>query len=395
MDDRPVGPPDYRPNALHQAIVAVDLLSRIPPALISPALAGMAAIAAWPWREPALQVAAGLATLLAILVDGVSLSLLPHRGRSYGPPTPPLLALALLRSGIVFVLGALWPTWVAVALALLVHLALTIAQLYATWVEPFRLAVTHVDLPTRQVDAPRPLRILHVSDVHFEGWTPRERELLARARELAPDLILMTGDYLNLSSVHDPDAQQEVRALLADLAAIAPTYAITGSPPVDRSEVVPAIFDGLPITWLMDEWVDRTVAGHRLRLVGLRSSQKRQRDVPRLLHLLADGETEDFTILLYHSPDLMPEAVACGVDLYLAGHTHGGQLSLPFFGALVTSSEFGKRYESGLYREGDTVLYVSRGLGMEGLGAPRARFFAPPELILFTLTAAADPPGRS
>ena len=94
-------------------------------------------------------------------------------------------------------------------------------------------------------------------------------------------------------------------------------------------------------------------------------------------------------MLLYHTPDLMPQASALGMDLYLAGHTHGGQWRLPGFGSIFTSSRYGKRYEMGLYREGDTVLYVSRGMGMEGFGMPRARLFCPPEVVSITLSAEA------
>jgi predicted MPP superfamily phosphohydrolase len=79
--------------------------------------------------------------------------------------------------------------------------------------------------------------------------------------------------------------------------------------------------------------------------------------------------------------------VGCA-DLYLCGHTHGGQIRLPLFGAVITSSDFWKRYEMGRYEEGNTVLYISRGLGMEGKGAPRARFLAPPEIVLWTLSSA-------
>lgn len=99
-----------------------------------------------------------------------------------------------------------------------------------------------------------------------------------------------------------------------------------------------------------------------------------------------------FTLLLYHSPDLMPEAARAGVDLFLAGHTHGGQIRLPLIGALVTSSIYWKRYEMGLYTEGHTRLYVSRGIGMEGLGAPRARFLCPPEIELFELRGTENEP---
>ena len=68
------------------------------------------------------------------------------------------------------------------------------------------------------------------------------------------------------------------------------------------------------------------------------------------------------------------------VDLFLAGHTHGGQVALPFYGAIVTFSRFGKRFEAGLHRVANTWLYVNRGLGMEGGPAPRVRFCARPEV---------------
>jgi hypothetical protein len=165
-------------------------------------------------------------------------------------------------------------------------------------------------------------------------------------------------------------------------------YAITGSPSVDLKDVVPRIFDKLPITWLLDGVAHLNIKGHTIRLVGLRCTRERSRDVPRLRRLLATASGDSFTVLLYHSPDLMPEAVELGVDLYLCGHTHGGQIRLPLFGALITSSDFWKRYEMGRYEENDTTLYVSRGLGMEGLGAPRARFLSPPEVIVWTLSAA-------
>jgi predicted MPP superfamily phosphohydrolase len=92
------------------------------------------------------------------------------------------------------------------------------------------------------------------------------------------------------------------------------------------------------------------------------------------------------TVLLYHSPDLVQEAAAHKIDLYLGGHTHGGQLRLPFYGAIVTMSKYGKRYEAGLFQEGATKMYISRGIGFEGLGLPRARFLCLPEIVNVELT---------
>ena len=100
-----------------------------------------------------------------------------------------------------------------------------------------------------------------------------------------------------------------------------------------------------------------------------------------------------FTLLLMHSPDGIAEAVMRGVDVVLSGHTHGGQVRLPFFGAPHTHTLLGRRMSDGYYagrrlrraigiRPGRTQLYVTRGLGVSGLAL---RFLAPPELTLITL----------
>jgi hypothetical protein len=378
----------YRPTILHAALVFTELLGRISPWALLPAWLALAAIACWPWGSLRLPIA--VVVFIAIVGDGLSLSLLPRRRRSFGPATPPLLALALLRAGIAFLFGLAWTSMWAVGITLAVEAALTVVVLYSTWIEPFRVGVTEATLHSPKLAAPAPLRLLHISDIHVERCALREERVLNLVPELDHDVLVLTGDYLNLSYVRDEQAQADAVAFLRALCerTDGPVFAVSGSPPVDAEGVVPAIFRDLPIVWLLDRVADVEVKGHTLRLVGLRCSGEDRRDAPVLQRLLADGLARDdgrFTILLYHTPDLMPEAAALGVDLYLCGHTHGGQLRLPLFGAVVTSSAFGKRYEMGRYREGRTTLYVSRGLGMEGLGAPRARFLAPPEIVVWTL----------
>jgi predicted MPP superfamily phosphohydrolase len=393
-------PPGYPTSALHTAFIVTDLMGEISPLLLTPAWLALAAIACWSWNE--LRIAAAVLALAFTTLDGIGLALLPKLERSFGPVTPPLLALALGHTAIIFVAGLLWPTshaspggfaaaWPGLVVSGALNLAVSAAFLHATWVEPFRIGVTQTQLHSAKLSGSAPLRLLQLSDLHVERITSRERALLRIVEELAPDIIVITGDYLNLSYVHDPQAQADVHDLLARLCEIArgPIYAITGSPPVDFHNVVPAIFEDLPITWLMDAIEEIHVNGHTVRLVGVRCTRERRQDVPRLRRLLSGSSERPFTLLLYHSPDLMPEAVELGVDLYLCGHTHGGQIRLPFFGAIITSSDFWKRYEMGCYEEGNTTLYVSRGLGMEGFGTPRARFLAPPEIVLWTLSGQA------
>lgn len=385
-------PPEYRPRWLHFVLVFTELVGRVPPLKLSPALLAMVAIACWPWGN--LRVAAAATSLAFLLLDGAGLALLPKLNRSFGPVTPPLLALTLVRSSLTFCAGLLSLTPVTLYSVITAQLGISAISLYATWIEPFRIQVTREELRSPKLQSAEFLRLVHISDLHVEKTTARERKVLELVEDLKPALIALTGDYLNLSSVRDPAAQKEAQNLLADLCERArsgyrsdvPVYAITGSPPVDLKGVVPEIFEGLPITWLLDEVVDLDYSDLNVSIVGLRCTRERVRDASRLRELVVGIPEERLVVLLYHSPDLMPEAVELGVDLYLCGHTHGGQIRLPLIGAVITSSEFWKRYEMGRYDEGGTTLYVSRGLGMEGLGAPRARFLSPPEITEWTLS---------
>jgi hypothetical protein len=227
---------------------------------------------------------------------------------------------------------------------------------------------------------------LHISDLHVERLTRREARLLALVQEAAPDLILITGDYLNLSYTRDDTAHSQVSQLLAQLSAPHGVYAVLGSPPVDERDVVPALFEDLPISLLMNESAVVELDEQRhLVIMGLDCTHHLPTDAAALSRLVSTSPNHQPNVLLYHAPDLMPEAAGHGIDLYLCGHTHGGQVRLPVIGAILTSSQLGKRYEMGLYREGRTHMYVSRGVGLEGLSAPRVRFLAPPEITLITL----------
>ncbi len=91
------------------------------------------------------------------------------------------------------------------------------------------------------------------------------------------------------------------------------------------------------------------------------------------------------TVLVYHFPDDIFEVAPHKVDLYLAGHTHGGQVAFPSYGALMTSSVFAKQFEAVLYPVDETWLYVNRGIGMEGDRAARVRFCARSEVAVIDI----------
>jgi predicted MPP superfamily phosphohydrolase len=380
-------------NPFHTLLLLTEKPGEWAPWQIVPVPLALAVISGLVWARIVEEAGWGWGVALGLLLfataDASLLALLPRLGVSYGAVQPPFLGLILLR-WLISMLAALLAVWwslPALVGLMLVQLSLSGAVAYGTLVEPFQVQVTHVELSSLKLsNLGQGFRIVQVSDLHVERLTRRERSLPALVAELVPDLIVLTGDFLSTSYNDDPQAMADLRTVLEQLHAPVGIYAVWGTLEVDIPSVLRPVLDELDIVVLEDEIARVSLepeneGGQGLWLVGLSCTRDLAAAGARLRALLAELPPEAFALLLYHTPDLMPQAAALGVDLYLAGHTHGGQWRLPGFGAILTSSQYWKRYEAGQYREGDTALYVSRGLGMEGFGTPRARFFCPPEVV--------------
>ena len=377
-------------KALHIALVTSNNLSQLPKTVVTLVLLGEAillSLVQTGWVGSAIYL--GFAAS-----DWLLLWLLPRKQISFGPVEPSLLAITSLRWALA-IAGGVLASWINLpkdlwlVLLTICYGIISAVSIYGVAVEPFRLTVTKMTLSSPKLakldEHVPPVRILQMGDLHIERLTRREHNLLARITSLAPDVILLTGDYLNLSYVYDQTALKETREFLSQLDAPFGVYAVSGSLPVDPPAIIEKLFDGLDnIRLLRNEHVILNVRGQYFCVAGIVCSHDPTIDASRLQESLVNAPRGIYTIALSHSPDLIPKIDGTDVDLILAGHTHGGQIRLPFYGALITSSIYGKRYEMGYYQEGQTRLYVSRGVGMEGLGAPRARFLCPPEIVLWT-----------
>jgi hypothetical protein len=255
---------------------------------------------------------------------------------------------------------------------------------YGYFVEPYWPEVTRVRVESPKLrGAQRPVRLVHISDLHSDPEPRLEERLPDLIAAERPDLIVFTGDSLN-----SLEGLPVLRRLLPRLAAIAPTYAVRGNWDTAywrRAE----LFEGTGVVELKKEAARVDAAGAAVWVTGAPFASLPEPPAGArggIETAVRDVPAGAFTVFLYHTPDEILEAAATGrVDLYCAGHTHGGQVALPLYGALVTLSKFGKRYESGLHRVGATWLYVTRGVGMEGGPAPRVRFFARPEVTVIEL----------
>ena len=247
---------------------------------------------------------------------------------------------------------------------------------YGYYVEPTWLSVSHVKITSSKLPkGSRPIRIVHISDLHSEAKPLLEGKLAQAIAAERPDIIVFTGDSLNL-----PDGLPVFRQCLTELAQIAPTYAVKGNWDAwywKRLE----LFEGTGAHELNGTSAQVLVNGVPIWIVGIAVENERSME-----QAIASAPPDAFKVFLYHYPDLIREAVGLKVDLYCAGHTHGGQVALPLYGALITYSKYGKQYEAGLYSEGETWMYVNRGLGMEGGNAPRVRFWARPEVTVIEVS---------
>lgn len=257
--------------------------------------------------------------------------------------------------------------------------------LYGFFVEPYWLETTHVPLSVKNLA--KPLRIAHISDTHSDAKPRLEESLPAAVAAEKPDVIVFTGDAAN-----SREGFPVVRKLLSELARIAPTFVVRGNWDTgggglawSEAEEIEARRDLFGGTGVRELDGDAAPLRSDVWLSGVADSHHDKIDAT--LALVPKGA---LSIFLCHRPDMIEPAVRGGADLYLAGHTHGGQVALPFYGALVTFSKYGKTYEHGVYHVKDTWLYVNRGLGMDGNGAPRVRFCARPELTILELSPVAS-----
>lgn len=251
----------------------------------------------------------------------------------------------------------------------------------------YRLATTAYRFrPPRWPELQKPLRIVALADLHaVEPWMPLSRieEIVRAANALKPDLVLHLGDFVHgiprlfrSGAVPIPAWSAALAKLQAPLGA----YAVLGNH--DWSQAPDAIREALAangIRVLENEAVKlETAEGFAFWLAGLGDQVARQHDLGKTMRGLADDAP---AILMAHEPDIFPQ-VSGRLSLTLCGHTHGGQVRLPFIGAPVVPSRYGQRFAYGHIVEEGRHLVVSGGLGCTFLPV---RLGSPPEIVLLEL----------
>lgn len=245
--------------------------------------------------------------------------------------------------------------------------------LYGKFIEPSWIDVQFVEMRSEKMTEGR-IRLVQLADTHSEATVGNERRAVEIVNGLKPDMVLLTGDYLNKEN-----ALPVFKEMLSGLRASSGIYLVKGNHDLEMGVLDAALKDGAAVL-LPNTAKDLTVNKVPIRLIGMESGDGGL--LKRLARPALKTKLKSLTIFISHFSDLIYSADEAGVDLYLAAHTHGGQIRMPLYGALLTMSRMGKRFEAGRYLVGRTTLYVNRGLGMS---APRFRFLCRPEITVLDI----------
>lgn len=238
---------------------------------------------------------------------------------------------------------------------------------YASWIEPYWIEVTHHHVTTHLSGT---LKIAHLSDIHTYGLGRRERKLLQVMETEQPDVIVITGDSINITSDYPG-----LRELLTRLNAPLGVWVVRGNHedwwPVDNEE---EFYKSAGVKLLVNSSGE---VRNGIWFIGLDDYFAGSPDLEKAL---AGVPESAYKIALFHSP-IYFEREAGQTDLVLAGHSHGGQVRLPFIGAPYTPPFCGEFLE-GWHEMRGTKMYVSRGIGTSILDV---RLLCRPEIAIITV----------
>lgn len=298
----------------------------------------------------------------------------------------PMVSASLLLGGMV---GRRWGLprlgRVATVLAVLVLLAAPIG-FYTTHVEPYAISVERVALPLPdERGGSDVVRVGVLTDLQTTEIGGYERRAVALLNEAEPDVVLVGGDLFQGTPSQFDTHRDALRQLITEIEAPGGVFVVEGD--TDDHAALVELFAGTPVTYLWNEVTETQVGDRTLRIALLGNNRGTDyHDGVEAIDELVAGPVTTVTIALGHRPDWVFDMPEGQVDLVVAGHTHGGQIQLPFVGPLMTLTEVPRDVAAGGLHEVDgTPIYVSHGVGHEQQGAPQIRFLAPPNVGLIEL----------
>lgn len=255
-------------------------------------------------------------------------------------------------------------------------------SVWAIWVERHFVRIRRLEVHLQQLPEEFDgYRIAQLSDLHVGSFDPKQRALewAALSNQLEPDLATVTGDLVTSGTGFYEDVAEAIAALRAKDG----VFVSMGNHDQSNNDELRRLIAERGPTVLRNEARVIRRGSASLVVAGLDGRVASRAEVARVVQTCATGAP---MVLLSHYPWAFEAAAAAGADLMLTGHTHGGQLGVPFFAQRLNLARLTRQLSRGLYYSGKAVMYVNAGLGTTG---PPMRLAVPPEIALITLRRAA------
>ena len=287
-----------------------------------------------------------------------------------------VLVVGVPLAGVIVLVFARERSRAVTALCLAAQLAIPVG-VYATHIEPFWLRTDSVQLTVDGIG--EEIRVGVLSDLQTTAIGDYENEAVDRLISLRPDIVLVPGDLYQF----DPDLFGERAPQFSDLIrrlvdAVPAVYLVSGN--TDTVAGLLRITEGTGAR-VLDNQVDTLVLRGNVVSIGGITLFSDERAAQSVAERLSGDDLAAVRILLAHKPDAVELLEGRPVDLLVSGHTHGGQVSIPFFGPPLTLSSVPRHVAAGgLHELGGTPVYVSTGVGRERDNAPQLRFGVRPSI---------------
>ena len=321
-------------------------------------------------------------TAIALGAVGIGIFGVVQWAFSAGAVVPPILGLALLI--VAARQRSLRVPWPARMLAVLLLLPIPVCA-HASLIAPYQLVLERVSVPIVGLSSNNaPISIAVLADIQTDRITAYEHAAVDRALAEQPDIILLPGDFFQGTTEQYREQLPHFRKLFARLDAPGGVYACRGN--IDSRDRAEELFSGTNVQLLENTITNINVRGQKIAIGGL-GWDCADANVRQTFASLRDAPA-DVRILLCHTPDWASvTAPTDRIDLVVAGHTHGGQLIIPGFGAIARASAMPPTVAAGgLHRVHEQMLYISRGVGYERGLAPPLRLNCPPEVSILSLS---------